>query len=111
MNDTAKPSPKSPASAETPPHRVIGDDPFADMQPVDWLELTETEDAGTEAAPLTPPPAPPLIKIQDEADAALALWLNQDEAPTPPSAPDANIDLLDWLLATAEKEKPPEMGS
>jgi hypothetical protein len=90
--------------------RALGDNPFADMDTLEWLGIESPP------APETPQPEPkiavppeddtvPAVDLpDDEAERALQEWLREEKPPeTPPDdtppAPDAQAQLLARLLA------------
>ncbi len=97
-----------------PQPRALGDNPFADMDTLEWLGI-ETPPAPEDAIPEPEAAVPPEIETllaldlpDDEAERALQEWLREETPPEPPPAdaspvPDAQTQLLARLLA----EQPP----
>ncbi len=90
--------------------RALGDNPFADMDTLEWLgiEAPPAPEAAIREPEIAAPPeidaVPSLDLPDDEAERALQEWLREETPPKIPTddatpAPDAQTQLLALLLA------------
>jgi len=89
--------------------RALGDNPFADMDTLEWLgiEAPPAPEAAIREPEIAAPPeidaVPSLDLPDDEAERALQEWLREETPPESPpngeiSTPDAQAQLLTRLL-------------